>query len=175
MATRNPDPSEDPLEEHKIILSLIHKFLSGIKLRDPSLMHSCILPSGSALLIRPVNSKSLEANERSSQGILLPRQHLQITLPEVVDRIPWDSPANMEENIALAEWEDGDDEENYGGRKTEIRVDGDIAFAWTPYEVRVGGVLHHFGTNIFHFVRRLEGPEKGNWVIAYVGDTFRGV
>ncbi|KAH7393490.1 hypothetical protein BKA64DRAFT_676330 [Cadophora sp. MPI-SDFR-AT-0126] len=175
MATRNPDLSKDALAEHKMILSLVHKFLSGIKLRNPSLMHSCILPTGTALLIRPVNSKPLEAHVQPSQDIPLPRQHLQITLPEVVDRIPWDSPVTIEENIALAEWEQGDDEGKYGGRKSEIRVDGDIGFAWAPYEVRFGGVLHHVGTNIFHFVRRLEGPEEGNWVITHVGDTFRGV
>ena len=81
----------------------------------------------------------------------------------------------MEENIALTDWEAGDDGDKYGGRKTEIRVDGDIAFAWTPYEVRIGGVLQHVGTNMFSFVRRLEGSRRGEWVISYVGDTYREV
>ncbi|KAK0099733.1 hypothetical protein ONS95_013374 [Cadophora gregata] len=138
-------------------------------------MHSCILSSGHALLVRPINSKPLNSKESASRDTQTPPQHLQITLPEVIDRIPWDSPVSLEENIALTEGEEGDDEEKYGGIKSEIRVDGDIAFAWTPYEVRLGGILHHVGTNVFHFVRRLEGPEKGSWVIAYVGDTFREV
>jgi hypothetical protein len=29
----------------------------------------------------------------------------------------------MEENIALAEWEEGDDGRKYNGRKTEVSVD----------------------------------------------------
>ncbi|KAH9221921.1 hypothetical protein DL95DRAFT_381695 [Leptodontidium sp. 2 PMI_412] len=174
MASSTPVPSNDPLTEHKAILALIHKFLSGIKLRNPTLMHSCILPSGHALLIRPIADKISSLVEHSHQSTS-PRQHLQITLPEVIDRIPFDSPVSMEENIALTVWEDGDDGDKYGGRKSEIRVDGDIAFAWTPYEVRLGGVLHHVGTNVFSFVRRLDGPEKGSWVIAYVGDTFKEV
>ncbi|KAH7321823.1 hypothetical protein BKA65DRAFT_568681 [Rhexocercosporidium sp. MPI-PUGE-AT-0058] len=165
MTSSAPISSDDPLVEHKVILALIHKFLSGIKLRDPELMHSCILPSGHALLIRPV--------AKESSSVAPPRQHLQITLPEVIDRIPFDSPVTMEENIALTDWEEGDDGEKYGGRKSEVRVDNDIALAWTPYEVRLGGVLHHVGTNAFSFVRRLDGPEEGNWVISYVGDTFR--
>lgn len=79
----------------------------------------------------------------------------------------------MEENIALAEWEEGDDGDRYQRRKSEVRVDGDIAVAWTPYEVRLDGRLHHVGTNVFTVVRRLEGDKKGEWVISYVSDTFR--
>ncbi len=86
----------------------------------------------------------------------------------------------MEENIALAEWEEGNDGEKYGGRKSEVRVDGDIAVCWTPYEVRLAGRLHHVGTNAFTAVRRLEdgrgegeGQRKGDWVISYVSDTLR--
>lgn len=173
MASWNPIPSDDLLKEHKIILALAHKFLSGIKLRDRDLMHSCILSTGQALLIRPIVKTTTNPSESPNQGTPPPRQHLQITLSEVVNRIPFESPVSMEEKIALAEWEDGDDGDSYGGRKSEIRVDGDIAFAWTPYKVRVDGVLHHVGTNVFSFVRRLDGPEKGDWVIAFVSDTFR--
>ncbi|KAG4440933.1 hypothetical protein IFR05_003562 [Cadophora sp. M221] len=174
MLSSTPVRSDDPRAEHRVILALIHKFLSGIKFCDPTLMHSCILPSGHALLIRPIAPKTSSEHQNSSQSTPL-RQHLQITLPEVIDRIPFESPVSMEENIALTEWEDGDDGEKYRGRKSEIRVDGDIAFAWTPYEVRHSGVLHHVGTNVFSFVRRLDGPETGSWVISYVADTFREV
>ncbi|KAL2068055.1 hypothetical protein VTL71DRAFT_16153 [Oculimacula yallundae] len=172
--------SVDPLKEHKAILALIHKFLSGISSRDPALMHSCILPTGTALLIRPATiTKSaeiaLQAPTPEPQTPPPPtRQHLHLTLPQVIDRIPFQLLVSIEENIALAEWEDGDDGDRYGGRKTEIRVYEDVAFAWTPFETKFDGVVQTVGMNMMTFVRRLEGVE-GEWVISYVGDTCRKV
>jgi hypothetical protein len=57
----------------------------------------------------------------------------------------------------------------YGGRKTKVEVDGDLAVAWTPYVFRYGGVVHHEGTNIFHLLKN----EDGEWKISGVADTYR--
>lgn len=54
----------------------------------------------------------------------------------------------IEENIAMAPWEKGDDGDKYEGRRTEIRVDHDLAVTWTPYEVRVGGKVDHVEANV---------------------------
>ncbi|KAE9374628.1 hypothetical protein N431DRAFT_438066 [Stipitochalara longipes BDJ] len=146
--------------EEIAILATVQKFLAGIKARNPAQMHACIHPSGGhALLIRPSPSSSKT------------KQHLSLTLAEVVDRIPFDSPEELEENIALAEWEEGDDGTKYGGRKSEVRVDHDLAVVWTPYEVRKDGNLSHVGTNVFSLVKEADGESR--WLICWVSDTWR--
>jgi hypothetical protein len=79
----------------------------------------------------------------------------------------------MEENIALATWQDGDDGDRYGARRTEVRVDGDLGMAWTPFEVRSGGEVVNVGTNVFTLLKRVEGERVGEWVISGIADTTR--
>lgn len=50
----------------------------------------------------------------------------------------------------------------------EIRVDGDMANAWTPYEFWFNGKFSHCGVNSFQLVK-LEGV----WKIIYLIDTRR--
>ncbi|MCS5490531.1 nuclear transport factor 2 family protein [Algoriphagus limi] len=50
----------------------------------------------------------------------------------------------------------------------QIKVDGDMAAAWTPYEFYVNGNFSHCGVNSFQLVRTEEG-----WKIAYIIDTRR--
>lgn len=49
-----------------------------------------------------------------------------------------------------------------------IRIDGDMAHAWTPYEFYVQGKFHHCGVNSFQLFRDPEG-----WKIIYIIDTRR--
>lgn len=61
------------------------------------------------------------------------------------------------------------DGDAYGGRKSKVEVDGDLAVAWTPYVVLMAGKLHHEGTNIFNLLK----TEEGKWKISGVADTSR--
>jgi hypothetical protein len=163
----SPTSSSSTHKEEIAALTTVKKFLSGIKARNPAQMHACIHPSGGhALLIRPSPS-------RSSPSSPVGKQHLSLTLAEVVNRIPFDSAASLEENIALAEWEEGEDGERFEGRKSEARVDGDLAAVWTPYEFLRDGVLSHVGTNVFSLVKLCGGKRKGEWVIGWISDTGR--
>ena len=153
--------SSNPTEDEKAVLATCHKFLDGIKTRDPAAMHSVVLPNGHGTLIRP-----------PLQGSSVP-QILQITLTECIERIPFNHPEDIEETIALATWEEGDDGDRYEGRRTEVRVDYDLAVAWMPYEVRLGGKISHIGTNIFSLMKRAEGENMDEWVITGVADTTR--
>jgi hypothetical protein len=49
-----------------------------------------------------------------------------------------------------------------------IRIDGDLAVAWTPYQFYVGDKFHHCGVNSFQLVRI-----GGEWKIQYIIDTRR--
>ena len=55
-------------------------------------------------------------------------------------------------------------------RNITIKVDGDIAMAWTPYVFYVDGKLHHCGVNHFDLVR-----EDGAWKILNVTYSLRTV
>lgn len=49
-----------------------------------------------------------------------------------------------------------------------IRIDGDLAIAWTPYQFYVGEKFSHCGVNSFQLVRL-----AGEWKIQYIIDTRR--
>lgn len=50
----------------------------------------------------------------------------------------------------------------------QIKIDGNLAAVWTPYEFYVNGKFSHCGVNSFQLVRTAEG-----WKIAYIIDTRR--
>lgn len=49
-----------------------------------------------------------------------------------------------------------------------VKVDGDLAMAWTPYRFYVGDKFSHCGVNSFQLVRL-----NGSWKIQYIIDTRR--
>jgi hypothetical protein len=52
----------------------------------------------------------------------------------------------------------------------QIKVDGDMAAAWTPYEFYVNDAFSHCGVNSFQLIK----TEKG-WKVTYIIDTRRKV
>ena len=50
----------------------------------------------------------------------------------------------------------------------QIKVDGTMASAWTPYRFYVNGNFSHCGVNSFQLVKRADG-----WKIVYIIDTRR--
>ena len=50
----------------------------------------------------------------------------------------------------------------------EIRTDGDLATAWTPYIFILNGEVHHCGTNAFQLMQG-----NGKWQILNIADTRR--
>ena len=49
-----------------------------------------------------------------------------------------------------------------------IRIDADLALAWTPYRFYVGETFSHCGVNSFQLVKM-----EGQWKIQYIIDTRR--
>jgi hypothetical protein len=47
-----------------------------------------------------------------------------------------------------------------------VLIDGDLAMAWTPYNIYVDGQFHHCGVDLF-VMRRLDG----HWLITHLDDT----
>lgn len=50
----------------------------------------------------------------------------------------------------------------------DIKIDGDLASAWTPYQFYVGDKFSHCGVNSFQLAKL-----EGNWKIIYIVDTRR--
>ena len=50
----------------------------------------------------------------------------------------------------------------------EIKIDGDLASAWTPYQFYTGDTFSHCGVNSFQLVKL-----DGSWKIIYIIDTRR--
>ena len=61
-------------------------------------------------------------------------------------------------------------EETYDERvsKYEIKIDGEMATAWTPYEFYYNGKFSHCGVNAFQLVKI-----DGEWKILQITDTRR--
>ncbi|TKC00361.1 nuclear transport factor 2 family protein [Pedobacter cryophilus] len=51
----------------------------------------------------------------------------------------------------------------------EIKIDGNLATAWTPYQFYVNNKLSHCGVNIFQLFKE----ENNNWKIIQIADTRR--
>ena len=51
-------------------------------------------------------------------------------------------------------------------RSISVRVDGNLAQAWTPYEFWVNGKMSHCGVNAFQLFR-----DRGIWKILHIVDT----
>ena len=49
-----------------------------------------------------------------------------------------------------------------------VLVDGDLAMAWTPYNLFIDGEFHHCGVDLFVMRRR-----DGRWLITQLDDTRR--
>ena len=49
-----------------------------------------------------------------------------------------------------------------------VLIDGDLAMAWTPYNIFVDGTFHHCGVDVFVMHRT-----DGLWKIRYLDDTRR--
>jgi len=49
-----------------------------------------------------------------------------------------------------------------------VRIDGDLAMVWAPYEFLVDGKVHHCGSDLIHLVHT-----QGKWVIAGIADNSR--
>ena len=75
---------------------------------------------------------------------------LQMTFDSLTDRLSQPGPETPEERIHDA-W---------------IRVDGDIAIIWAPFEFLLDGKLDHCGRDIANLVR-----VDGRWLISSIEDT----
>ncbi|MTB53201.1 nuclear transport factor 2 family protein [Lewinella sp. W8] len=90
--------------------------------------------------------------------------HSVVTRPDGSTAVSTGSIARWMQGIAGASAGALDEQLHY----TELRVDGHLATAWTPYVFVYNQAVHHCGTNAFQLVK--DGPE-GQWRILHITDT----
>lgn len=92
--------------------------------------------------------------------------HSVVTKPDGTTMVSEGSIASWMKGIAGADAGALDEQLHY----TELRVDGHLATAWTPYAFIYNQAMHHCGTNAFQMVK--DGPD-GQWRILHITDTRR--
>jgi hypothetical protein len=53
-------------------------------------------------------------------------------------------------------------------RDVLVRIDGDIAVLWAPFEFYLAGKIDHCGTDVATFAK-----SEGRWLISFIGDNHR--
>lgn len=77
---------------------------------------------------------------------------VQLSFEVLTDKLSQPGPDSHEERIHDA----------------QVRVDGDVAILFAPFEFLLAGKLDHCGTDIASFVKT-----GGRWLIAFIGDNHR--
>ena len=77
---------------------------------------------------------------------------VQLAFDALTDRLSQPGPDSHEERIHDA----------------LVRIDGDIAILWAPFEFYLAGKLDHCGTDIATLVKT-----DGRWLISFIGDNHR--
>ena len=119
-------------------------------------------------LPREVLSRLFDGMRRGDTTGLGDLFHPRATLTSLLDdgRVQEGNIADFLTNLAKAEAGMLDERLHY----TEVRTDGPLATAWTPYTFVLSGEVHHCGTNAFQLART--GADS-SWQIMHIVDTRR--
>ncbi|MFD2202323.1 nuclear transport factor 2 family protein [Shivajiella indica] len=125
-------------QDSKLIEEVISSLFVGMKTKNPELVSPAFHPE--AIMHTVVSGES---------GGTLGSNSVQ----DFINRI-----ATTPENIVLDE----------RILEYDIKIDGQMAAVWTPYEFYVNDTLSHCGVNSFQMIKTPEG-----WKITYIIDTRR--
>lgn len=125
-------------QEEQAIQQVIANIFEGMKSKDLSLIEPSFL---STAQMQTVNASSDGATVGSS------------TVQDFFNRIAT-TPAETVLDEQILDY--------------QIKIDGQMAAAWTPYRFYVNGAFSHCGVNSFQLVKTAEG-----WKITYIIDTRR--
>lgn len=125
-------------QEEQAIQQVIANIFEGMKNKDLSLIEPAFLPTAQ---MQTVNASVDGATVGSN------------TVQDFFNRIATTPPETVLDEQIL----------DY-----QIKIDGLMAAAWTPYRFYVNGAFSHCGVNSFQLVKTAEG-----WKITYIIDTRR--
>jgi hypothetical protein len=138
----HPPIAADPnSEEGSAVMEPIHKFFAALKETEWDKFEECLHPQLGAVLSRISSSPAI------------------LRRPEFIDRLKQILATLPEKSVIEEKIFD-----------VEVRVCGDLGFAWTPFTVEVDGVVKSQGVNIF-----MMGRDHGSWKAVGLCDTSKPV
>ncbi|MDI3319019.1 nuclear transport factor 2 family protein [Pinibacter soli] len=124
--------------EESAIKETINNFFKGMKTSDTALLISAISPN--AVLQTVVTNKDQKVIVRTEE------------MSKFIEFVAKPHPLVFDERIQFE----------------TIKIDADLASAWTPYQFFLGDKFSHCGVNSFQLVKL-----DGKWKIQYIIDTRR--
>jgi Putative lumazine-binding len=128
-------------EDEKAVKAVIVQLFDGMQKHDSTMIRACFHPSA--------RMQSIGMN-RKSGNVELTTENTVDGFVKTIGSMP--STTQIEERVL----------------SYEIRVDAQMATAWTPYEFYLNGKKNHCGVDAFQFYK----TEKG-WKILTIADTRR--
>ena len=128
-------------EEEKAVRTLIIQLFNGMQKHDSTMIRGCFHPSA--------RMQSVGADRKTGE--------IKLTTENTIDSFV-KSIGSIPMNVKIEE----------RALSYEIRIDAQIATAWTPYELYVNEKRQHCGVDAFQFYK----TEKG-WQILSIVDTRR--
>lgn len=128
-------------EDEKAVKAVVFQLFDGMQKHDSTMIRACFHPSA--------RMQSIGANRKTG--------NLELTTENSIDGFVkqiGSLPANVKIEERVLSY--------------EIRVDGQMATAWTPYELYVNEKRQHCGVDAFQFYK----TDKG-WKIIALADTRR--
>ena len=125
-------------DDEAAVKATVNQLFEGMKKRDTSMIRASFAPAA-----------YLQTVVKAKDGSVLIRSEI---LDSFLASVAKPRPELLDERI----------------RFETVKVDGDLAIAWTPYQFYFGENFSHCGVNSFQLVRL-----NGNWKIQYLIDTRR--
>ncbi|EMS34310.1 hypothetical protein C943_03529 [Mariniradius saccharolyticus AK6] len=125
-------------QEEKEVEKVIASLFEGMKTKNTELLQAAFHPEA-----------SMQTVIAGEEGAKLGSNSVQ----DFVNRIS-NTPATTQLDERILEY--------------QVKIDGDMAAAWTPYRFYVNDAFSHCGVNSFQLIKTAEG-----WKITYIIDTRR--
>jgi len=168
------------ISDTQSIKNLIQHFFNTINAADTKSLQATFLPEGNITIIRqdpPSNPPPPSANTTSSNppqtATIVARLPIEpfIKLLNDAERRRHKQPPDHRHQPKLFEKPDLE--------RTDVRIDGLVGCAWSPFEVTFDGKLHHYGIMVFDVVKGVVGDEDGEdvgggrWRVSGVSQSYR--
>jgi hypothetical protein len=125
-------------DDEKAVRATITQLFNGMKKADTTLFKAVFAPTG-----------SLQSMAKNKEGVVSVRSE---SIPNFITSVGKQKPGVLDERLSAY----------------EVKIDAELAIAWTPYVFYFNGQKSHCGVNVFTLVKL-----NGGWKIQAIIDTRR--
>jgi hypothetical protein len=125
-------------DDEKAVRATITQMFDGMKKADTTLFKAVFAPTA-----------SLQSIAKNKEGVVSVRSEL---IPNFITSVGKRKPGELDERLSAY----------------DVKIDAEMAIAWTPYVFYLNGQKSHCGVNVFTLVKL-----NGGWKIQAIIDTRR--